>query len=329
MIGLTLVKPRVRRLLSQSGFFHRLQKDNVDFVMSLAQSGIPADDLALETTLARMRELQDRKRPYFLFINLYDVHAPYAPQATSPMAPFPSGLLENLVWPFVMSRVTNHAYLKPGFKISRYGRTVLRRRYARAVALMSDRLARFRRECESRGLLDDTLLVITSDHGEAFGDHGLYFHDASVWQTHLHVPLWIHHPAHGPGRVDDVVSTRALYDLLLAAATRRDGEATLLDAGHRAEHAVALAEHFHYPHAPDALPEFRQDLAAAVVGRHKVVLRSSRALDYDLIADPHEETPLPIPLGDVGDLWRSHGAATGAVRAAERHLTDWQRRQSA
>jgi hypothetical protein len=47
MIGLTLVKPRVRRLLSQSGFFHRLQKDNVDFVMTLAQSGIPADDRAL------------------------------------------------------------------------------------------------------------------------------------------------------------------------------------------------------------------------------------------------------------------------------------------
>ena len=41
------------------------------------------------------------------------------------------------------------------------------------------------------GLLGETLLVICSDHGEAFGDHGLYLHDASVYDTHLHVPLYV------------------------------------------------------------------------------------------------------------------------------------------
>ena len=50
---------------------------------------------------------------------------------------------------------------------------------------------------------DDKLLIVTSDHGEAFGEHGLYLHDASVYDTHLHVPLWVRHPERPPEVVNE------------------------------------------------------------------------------------------------------------------------------
>ena len=47
-------------------------------------------------------------------------------------------------------------------------------RYVRAIELMDAKLAAFWQAMTTAGLLDDTLCVLTSDHGEAFGDHDLY-----------------------------------------------------------------------------------------------------------------------------------------------------------
>ena len=44
-------------------------------------------------------------------------------------------------------------------------------------------------DLDARGLLDDTIVVITSDHGEEFGEHGLFGHARSVWDPVLRVPL--------------------------------------------------------------------------------------------------------------------------------------------
>ncbi len=51
-------------------------------------------------------------------------------------------------------------------------------------------------ELEARGVLEDTVVVLTSDHGEALGEHGLMLHKYSVYQELAHVPfvMWV------PGR---------------------------------------------------------------------------------------------------------------------------------
>ena len=59
---------------------------------------------------------------------------------------------------------------------------MLRDRYHRAIELMDAKLAAFYDAARGAGLLDDTLLVVPADHGEAFGEHELYFHDASVYE---------------------------------------------------------------------------------------------------------------------------------------------------
>jgi len=200
---------------------------------------------------------------------------------------------------------------------------MLRRRYHRAIELMDAKLASFYADAESAGLLDDTLLVITSDHGEAFGEHGLYCHDASVYETHLRVPLWIRHPALEARRIADVVSTRGLFDVLRAAALGSSLGGTLLDPAARAERPVALAEHFHYPHAAGLLEHYRHDIAAAVVGTRKLIVRPEAALLYDLVADPEEIHPIASSLDEFIALCHRDGAPTAAIAEASMHLQRW------
>ena len=83
--------------------------------------------------------------------------------------------------------------------------------YHGAIAYLDHELDKLFNELERRGALDSTIIVITSDHGEQFGEHGLWGHGNSLYADLLHVPLVIF----GPGipartRVDVPVSLREL-----------------------------------------------------------------------------------------------------------------------
>jgi arylsulfatase A-like enzyme len=328
---LAISKPRVRRLIESSGFFHTLQRDDGRFLMTLARMIVPADAPLLERTLDVMVTQRRAGRPYFLFVNCYDVHAPYAPRPDSPLASFGTlgGWIENLMLPRLSVQLGNHAYLQPDFHMSPRGHDVLLRRYHRAIELMDGKLETFYESARGAGLLDDTILIVVSDHGEAFGEHDLYFHDASTYDTHLRVPLWIHHPDRPPAVVDDCVSTRDLFGVLASVARGGDLRGTMLDAEARAAAPVALAEHFHYPHAPGLQPRYARDIAAAVVGRRKLRLGADGPLLYDLTADPDERRPVPASLGDFAAACRDDGAPARALDAALAHLGRWDARSLA
>jgi Sulfatase len=193
-------------------------------------------------------------------------------------------------------------------------------RYHQAIELMDAKLAAFCEAACGTGLLDDTLLIVTSDHGEAFGEHDLYFHDASVYDTHLRVPLWIHHPGRAPAVVDDVVSTRSIFELIRAVGLGHDCRGTLLDGDHRRAHPVALAEHFHYPHTARLLDRYKQNLSAAVVGTRKVIVRREGVEHYDLAVDPLEAAPVGGTIADFEAACRRDGLPTAAIAAAAAHL---------
>jgi len=217
---LALAKPRVRRHIRATGFFHPRHAEQRAFVRTFARSLMPADALALARVLDVMAAQRRAGRRYFICCNLYDVHAPYPPATDSLLRPWTSwrGVGENLAFPVCFSKLGQHAYLRAGFRVSPWTQRMFSERYHRAIELMDAKLAAFYDAARASRLLDDTLLIVTSDHGEGFGEHGLYLHDASVYNTHLHVPLWIRHPAMGPEIVDDVVSTRDLFGLMAATA---------------------------------------------------------------------------------------------------------------
>ncbi len=68
------------------------------------------------------------------------------------------------------------------------------------------------RMLRQRGLYDDTMIVITADHGEHFGEYGLWSHVASLYREVLHVPLIIKFPA-GTPCLGEVASCTQLVDI--------------------------------------------------------------------------------------------------------------------
>jgi arylsulfatase A-like enzyme len=90
--------------------------------------------------------------------------------------------------------------------------------YDGTIAHLDQQVWALLRELEKRGILKDTLVIITSDHGEEFGEHGLYRHGKTLYWPALHVPLLISFPARVPA--DMIVRT---------PVSLRDLPATVLD----------------------------------------------------------------------------------------------------
>jgi choline-sulfatase len=147
------------------------------------------------------------------------------------------------------------------------------------------------------GLADDTLVVVTSDHGEEFEDHGSWGHGHSVYQELLHVPLMFRLPKRlaGGTRVGDAVSTldiaATVTDLLGVPAMEHD-------EGHELV-GLMLGE---APSQPSvAFSDFQDDRRVITTQRWKLILRGNlTSTMFDLSADPKEQTqldPSAFPIG--------------------------------
>ena len=87
-----------------------------------------------------------------------------------------------------------------------------RRLYDGAIASIDQEIGRLLDELRRRGVLDNTIVIVTSDHGEQFGEHGLNGHGNSLYLPLLRVPLVIRYPPRVAGsiRADEPVTLRDL-----------------------------------------------------------------------------------------------------------------------
>lgn len=85
-----------------------------------------------------------------------------------------------------------------------------RARYDGEIAFTDHHIGRLLDAVEARGLAGKTAVIFTSDHGEAFGEHGMMRHGFEVWDEIVRVPLVVHVPGRAPGRV---TARRSLIDL--------------------------------------------------------------------------------------------------------------------
>ncbi|MFN2383448.1 MAG: sulfatase [Gemmatimonadota bacterium] len=137
-------------------------------------------------------------RPWFAFLNYYDAHVDYH------SAP-----------PF------DHAFPDPPPPgPQRRALRIELDAYDRAIAYLDGELGRLLAALDRRGDLSDTIVVITSDHGEAFGEHGLQGHGNDLYRPVLHVPLLIvHQPRVSAGRrIGEPVSLRDVPATILDLA---------------------------------------------------------------------------------------------------------------
>jgi arylsulfatase A-like enzyme len=156
--------------------------------------------------------------------------------------------------------------------------------------LFLERLARL-------GLADDTLVVVTSDHGEEFDDHGSWGHGHSVYQELLHVPLVFRLPSRLPAgtRVPNAVSTldvsATVTDLLGVPGMAHNEGHTLV--------GLMLGE---APARPTvSFSDFQDDRRVITTGRWKLALRANLSSTmFDLLSDPAEQKPLDVSVSSIG-----------------------------
>lgn len=88
-------------------------------------------------------------------------------------------------------------------------------RYLREVALVDKEIGRLSRFLAASGLQGRAVLVVSADHGEAFGEHGARFHATTLYDEMLRIPLLVHLPGQAHRIVDEPVSLIDLGPTLL------------------------------------------------------------------------------------------------------------------
>jgi len=153
-------------------------------------------------------------KPFFLFVHGYDPHLPYWPK--EPMRSEFAGWYDGELDISDLNRRTDfHPLIEQGLlgqKEHRY----LRDLYDAEILGADQTVGAFLRELDARGILEDSLVIYTSDHGELLGEHDWVGH-GPFYEDVLHVPLLFRFPR-GPwkGRHDDPVQHTDILPTVLS-----------------------------------------------------------------------------------------------------------------
>lgn len=149
-----------------------------------------------------------RPAPFFAFLNFIDAHTPYTP---------PDSFRLRFHSPTLKPLVRESWSVAPKLPLTPADLQAKRDAYNGAIAYLDTELGRLFRELDRRGLLENTLVIVTADHGEEFAEHGLVEHGNSLYRRSLHVPLLVRFPGHAPEgqRVTVPVSLRNLAATVL------------------------------------------------------------------------------------------------------------------
>lgn len=210
-------------------------------------------DLALGWIADRASE-----RPFFLFLNYMDSHFPYIPpppydKAFSDQQPLNPYDPSKSLYPLL---------------------------YDRKLLFLDEHVTRLLQGIEARGLLHNTVVIITSDHGESFGEHGSWWHDGTLYGELLRVPLYVKGAgACRSARSEARMTGLDVYHLALREAGL-DGDAAA------APPAEVIAE-LHGVKNPSVEPD--RNLLAWMEGQMKWIVSTNGTVEaYDLATDPGE-----------------------------------------
>lgn len=196
------------------GLVHDLQSIAAKAVPALYNDGRPhwiqdfqrpADDV-LPRALAWIR--RDDPRPWFCFINLYDVHWPYVPAPE-----FEKAWVEAYDGPVDGFLFRSDDWVR-GTELSGRDHRHLTQLYDGELAELDGKVDAFLAALD----LDDVGVILTSDHGEAFGEAGRYEH-FDILEPQVRIPLLVKPPGSGEGaRIDAPASGVDVAPTLLALA---------------------------------------------------------------------------------------------------------------
>jgi arylsulfatase A-like enzyme len=217
--------------------------------------------------IERVNALAGGEQPFFLFVHYFEPHGRYMNQKSAKI----------------------------------FGKKLMDK-YDSEISFTDKHLQPLFDTLKEKGLYENTVVVITADHGEAFKEHGFYFHGRTVYTEELKVPLLIRAPGLKPRKVPDFVG---LVDLLPTLANM-NGLAAPKAQGTDLAPALAgtpLAPRYLFMEAL-AYPNYKTHIVAALNTQSGIKAISNITKNvlevFDSKADPKEQTNLLDAQPDAG-----------------------------
>ncbi len=275
-VGQVFVSARLTRTLSRVAWLRRL----LGYHDVLGRKAAPRVSSGF---LEWQSEHSDR--PFFAFLNYYDAHAPYLPPGEYATR-FGGG--RPGADPLLVEQMNEESQWSPEMLQAEVDA------YDGAISYLDDQLDALLRELEQRGVLENTLVIVTSDHGEEFGEHDMLGHGDKLYSTLVRVPLVMSLP----GRIPADVTVETPVSLRNIPTTVLD----VIGAGPSSFPGFALSDLWWGAAELESDPEAEpaEPVRSQEVGLNSIVLGSYHYLVddqgneelFDLIRDPFEQDNL-------------------------------------
>jgi arylsulfatase A-like enzyme len=306
----------------------------------IRNGGAPPDGVVapwIEAEFEREALSARSDRPFFGFVNLMDAHEPYLDPRS------PGGAVRSAL----RSRQDRLGWLMGKWRPTSSQLTELRDAYHGRLELLDRRLGRLFATLRAGGRWRRSLVVVTSDHGQCFGEHGMMFHSQRVDEQLLRIPLIVKFP-NGEHNGETATGWASLVDIaptVLAALGKPipeswDGQSlTTLIRSERARPIFALSTGVDPRHARKLTPELRKHLDgtrfASYFRQWKLVTapRSGEDHLYEIERDPGELDDLRSREGIPSDFAEAIATsevssdildpARGRPNSVTAHLASW------
>jgi arylsulfatase A-like enzyme len=166
---------------------------------------------------ALLRWLSEREgdAPFFAYLNLMEAHSPRTPSRASREALLSPEQIK-LGLETDVSQVTLVDYTFGDTTFSPEELKAISGVYDASIRDLDQATGALLDALEAQGILEDTIVILTSDHGENLGEHGHFEHRFVIYEPLIHVPLMIYYPKGlPPGRVAEEVSTINVFGTVL------------------------------------------------------------------------------------------------------------------
>jgi uncharacterized sulfatase len=265
----------------------------------------------------RAQRASERRRPLFTFVNLMETHLPYRPPArfVRDFAPYYED--DDRAQSFMRGyNMEHYRWMIPLVEpLDELEDRTLNDLYDAEVAYQDRLLRRLLKDLNKPRVRDNTMVIITSDHGEGLNNHSFVGHSLVAYDDLVRVPLMLRYPRLYPAgrRISSIVSTLRVFHAILEAAEIQpngsDGGQALTDVetltltrelnGSNPAEETVFAEAF-TPDTllalmenenPTAIDTFRcrSMRRAAYQGRHKLITVGDEPDElFDVIDDPEE-----------------------------------------
>jgi arylsulfatase A-like enzyme len=260
-----------------------------------------------QEALAWLGQVATGDAPFFLFINDMEPHLPYIPPEEFRRKFVPADTPAERIQAAI--DLTREDFLRHNLGVQPLPedlQKLLPQLYDAEIATLDHEIATFLDAAGKAGWLDNTLLVIVSDHGENLGRHGLFDHKFSLHRSLLWVPLLIRLPrGERAGEVrDEVVRLEDLFPTVLEVCGLPvpegiDGKTLLGDLSGRKATAVRYYEEQYMEEMAEKLgsregfDRVHFDLKSEFDGRYqRIEYSDGRTLVFDVKEDPLELHPL-------------------------------------